>query len=67
MTTRVSPWVRRRYKILAAELDKTMDEVQVFALVSLIARFKDVPQAEYRSVWEALRNELGVGRNGMDD
>lgn len=67
MTTRVPPWVRRRYKIVAAELDKTMDEVQVAALLLLIVKFKDAPQAEYQSVWEAIRKELGLGRRGADD
>jgi hypothetical protein len=67
MTTRVSPWVRRRYKILAAELYKTMDEVQVVALLLFIMKFKDASQAEYQGVWEAIRKELGLGRNGTDD
>jgi hypothetical protein len=52
MTTRVSPRARKIYKVLAAELDKTMEELQVVALLVFLENFR--VRSEWQASWERL-------------
>ena len=59
MTTRVTPRLRQIYKILAAQLGTTMEEMQIVALRSFIANFRK--GADRRAVWETIRREFAEG------
>jgi hypothetical protein len=57
MTTRGSPRLRQIYKVLAARVGTTMEEMQVVALRSFLTNYQ-VSRSEHRAVWEALRKRF---------
>jgi hypothetical protein len=60
MTSRVSPRLRQIFRMMAAEFDVKLDELQLISHRSMVARFKGLAlPAERLKVWENLRKEYG--------
>lgn len=65
MTTRVQPRVRKIYRVLSAELDATMEELQVIALRSFLDNFR--VRSEWQTMWDAVRKKYGDENSATGD
>jgi hypothetical protein len=66
LTAHVPSGVRKIYRMLAAELDVTMDDLQLVAHRSMIANF-NTPGADQRRIWEELWKRFGNEEPEIDD